>query len=235
LQRLLNRLSLDRTVVLLLGAASISAVLFFCMCLLVSGGLTKHLDIAVLTHLRTAADLNVTVGPGQLLTMARDVTALGDATVLTMITVMTLGYCLLTRYWAAFFMIFISVNSSNLTMILLKLFFHRQRPDVVPHLVTATMTSFPSGHAMMSAVVYLTIGAILARIEPRRTVKMYLLSIFAVLSLVIGMTRVFLGVHYPSDVIAGWLAGIALGTFCAAMVLIVDKKMKNAIAVTNNR
>jgi len=138
----------------------------------------------------------------------------------------TLGYCLLTRYYTAFFMVFVAVNSGDLVMVGLKDWFQRQRPECVPHLVMAAYTSFPSGHAMMSAIVYLTIGAILARIEARKMVKIYLIAIFSLLSLVIGMSRVYLGVHYPSDVVAGWLAGITWGTLSAALVLTVSKKLK---------
>jgi undecaprenyl-diphosphatase len=227
LQKLLNRLSSDRTVGLLLIAGIGGLCLFGCMTVLVESGQTLYLDDLLLTSLRRASDLNVPVGPALLLDVARDITALGDVTVLALVTIVTLGYCLLTRYYTAFFMVFVAVNSGDLLMVLLKDIFKRHRPDVVPHLVAAAYTSFPSGHAMMSAIVYLTIGAILARIEPRKKVKIYLLTVFSLLSLVIGMSRIYLGVHYPSDVIAGWLAGITWGTLSAALVLTLSKKIKS--------
>jgi undecaprenyl-diphosphatase len=227
LQKLVNTLSLDRTVSILLIMSAVGLCLFGCMAALVQSGQTLYLDDLVLTHLRKASNLNVPVGPSVLLDVARDITALGDYTVLSVVTIVTLGYCVLTRYYTAFFMVLVSVNSGDMLMVILKDVFKRQRPEVVPHLVAAAYTSFPSGHAMMSAVVYLTIGAILARIEPRKKVKIYLISVFALLSLVIGLSRVYLGVHFPSDVIAGWLAGIAWGAFSAALVLTVGKKLKN--------
>jgi undecaprenyl-diphosphatase len=229
LQKLVNRRSLDRTVIMLLITAFVGLCLFACLTALVESGRTLYLDDLLLTHLRRATNLNVPIGPYVLLNAARDITALGDVTVLAIVTIMTLGYCLLTRYYTAFFMVFVAVNSGDLLMVLLKEVFKRHRPDVVPHLVDAAYTSFPSGHAMMSAVVYLTIGAILARIEPRKKVKIYLLSVFSLLPLVIGMSRVYLGVHYPSDVIAGWVAGITWGTLCAALVLTVSKKVKSGV------
>jgi undecaprenyl-diphosphatase len=225
LQKLLNTLSLDRTVILLLIAAAGGLILFALMTILVQSGQTLYLDDLLLTSLRHSSDLNVPVGPAVLLNTARDITALGDFTLLALVTIVTLGYCLLTRYYTAFFMVLVAVNSGDLLMVFLKDIFQRHRPDVVPHLVAASYTSFPSGHAMMSAVVYLTIGAILARIEPRKNVKIYLLSVFSFLPLVIGMSRIYLGVHYPSDVIAGWLAGISWGTLCAALVLTLSKKI----------
>lgn len=224
--KLMDRLSVDRTVALLLIASACGLMLFIIFALCVKSGQTQAMDTSILIGLRSARDLNVPRGPSLLLDAARDITCLGDATVLTLITIVTLGYCLLTRYYTAFFMVLVAVNSGDLMMVLLKDWFQRQRPDCVPHLVSAAYTSFPSGHAMMSAIVYLTIGAILARIERRKTVKIYLIAIFSLLSLVIGLSRVYLGVHYPSDILAGWLAGVTWGTLSAAVVLTVSKKLK---------
>jgi len=229
LQKLVNRLSLDRTVILLLMTAAGGFVFFSLMALLVQTHQTVYFDDLLLTSMRRATDLAKPVGPPVLLNVAKDITALGDYTVLTLVTILTLGYCLMTRYYTAFFMVFVAVNSGDLLMVLLKDIFRRQRPEIVPHLVEAAYTSFPSGHAMMSAIVYLTIGAILARIEARKAVKIYLIAAFALLSLLIGISRVFLGVHYPSDVIAGWLAGITWGTLSGAAVLTVSKKVKSKV------
>lgn len=227
MQNLVNRSNLDRTIVMLLVTAAIALCLFAATALMVKSGKTLYLDDLLLTGLRSPAHPDVPLGSAAMLDAARDITALGDVTVLTMVTVVTLGYCLMTRYYTAFFMVFAAVNIGDLLMVLLKDLFQRHRPDIVPHLVAAAYTSFPSGHAMMSAIVYLTIGAILARIEPRRSVKIYLLAVFTFLPMVIGMSRVYLGVHYPSDVFAGWLAGISWGTLSAAVVLKVSQKLKS--------
>ncbi len=211
---------------MLLIAALVGACLFALVAVLVRSGQTLYVDDLLLTSMRNPAHMDLPVGPSILLNAARDITAMGDFTILATITIMTLGYCLMTRYYTAFFMVFAAVNTGDLLMVVLKDIFKRHRPEIVPHLVAAAYTSFPSGHAMMSAIVYLTIGAILARIEPRKKVKVYLLAVFSLLPLVIGMRRVYLGVHYPSDVIAGWLAGITWGTLCAALVLTVSQKIK---------
>jgi undecaprenyl-diphosphatase len=79
----------------------------------------------------------------------------------------------------------------------------------VPHLVDVTSTSFPSGHATDSALVYLTLAALLARTVPERVLRLYLIGIAILLTLLIGSSRVYLGVHWPSDVVAGWTLGAA--------------------------
>ncbi|MEJ1935526.1 phosphatase PAP2 family protein, partial [Nostoc sp. NIES-2111] len=96
----------------------------------------------------------------------------------------------------------------------LKIVFDRPRPDLVAHLVDVRTLSFPSGHAMMSAVTFLTIGVLLARTSPRRRLKVYIVAVAVALTLLVGFSRVFLGVHWPTDVLAGWSAGSAWAVLC---------------------
>jgi undecaprenyl-diphosphatase len=96
----------------------------------------------------------------------------------------------------------------------LKSFFHRPRPDLVPHLAQVYTSSFPSGHAMLSATVFLTIGALLGRFVQEPVLKAYFLIVAGVLTLLVGVSRVYVGVHYPTDVLAGWTAGLAWALIC---------------------
>jgi undecaprenyl-diphosphatase len=103
----------------------------------------------------------------------------------------------------------------------LKRGFARPRPALVPHGVLVHTASFPSGHAMLSAVVYLTLGAVLARVQPQRRLKAYVLTVAVVLTMLVGLSRIYLGVHWPTDVLAGWVAGAAwaLMVWCVAVWL----------------
>jgi undecaprenyl-diphosphatase len=98
--------------------------------------------------------------------------------------------------------------------LLLKDLFHRDRPEVVPKLSHVDTTSFPSGHSMNSAIIYLTLGSLLARLTPRRVLKIYFLSIALLLTFLVGVSRVYMGVHYPTDVLAGWTAGLVWAIVC---------------------
>jgi undecaprenyl-diphosphatase len=91
---------------------------------------------------------------------------------------------------------------------LLKDLFHRARPALVPHESYVFNSSFPSGHSMLSAVAYLTMGALLARAQTRRRLRAYLLLTAGLLTFLVGVSRVYLGVHWPTDVLAGWTAGV---------------------------
>jgi undecaprenyl-diphosphatase len=97
---------------------------------------------------------------------------------------------------------------------LLKGLFERPRPQLVPHLSHVYTTSFPSGHSMLSAVVYLTLGTLLARLVQHRYLKIYFLVLALLLTFLVGLSRVYMGVHYPTDVLAGWTAGLAWASVC---------------------
>ncbi len=98
---------------------------------------------------------------------------------------------------------------------MLKLGFARPRPDLVPHSVAVFTNSFPSGHAMMSAVVYLTLGFLVARTQHSAALKAYLLTLALFLTLLVGLSRIYLGVHWPSDVLAGWAVGACWALLCS--------------------
>jgi undecaprenyl-diphosphatase len=108
----------------------------------------------------------------------------------------------------------------------LKELFDRPRPDLVPHAVQVYTASFPSGHAMLSAVAYLTLGALLARVQAQRRVKAYLLGVSVLLAVLIGVSRVYLGVHWPTDVLAGWCVGAAWAMFCWTVALWLQRRGK---------
>jgi undecaprenyl-diphosphatase len=202
--------------VVLLGLAVIVASTWFFADLAdeVVEGDTARFDEAVLLSFRAADDPAMPIGPRWLTEVGRDITALGGATVLMLVIVAVTGYVWLIGKHGAMWLILAATLGGWLISSLLKYFFARPRPTVVAHLAEVSTASFPSGHSMMSAVVYLTLGALLTRLVARPLVKLYILAIACVLTGLVGLSRVFLGVHYPTDVLAGWLAGLIWATLC---------------------
>lgn len=170
-------------------------------------GETFRFDKAVLIALRHETALHIPIGPEWLLQTMTDISALGG-TSLTVIIVAIIGgfFCLINKYRALIYLL-VSVCGGAFVMQMMKGFFNRPRPTEVPHLQEITETSFPSGHSMVAAIVYLTLAAILAKTTKSHKLKAYYLAVALSLALLIGLSRIYLGVHYPSDVIAGWLAG----------------------------
>jgi undecaprenyl-diphosphatase len=107
-----------------------------------------------------------------------------------------------------------SMGGGQLLNLTLKHAFARERPDTALHLVEVTSTSFPSGHSMASSIFYLTMGVLLARTAQRRREKAYFVGSAIMITFLIGFSRVYLGVHYPTDVLAGWSAGTAWAMVC---------------------
>lgn len=177
-------------------------------------GDTQSLDRLLLLALRDPRDVTDPLGPVWFEEMVRDFTALGGVGVLTLITIAVIGYLLLERKIRAAAFVAFSIAGAALLSTVLKGLFARPRPDVVPHLALVTSPSFPSGHSMLSAAVYLTLGALLARFQERVLVRAYLLSLALLVAVLVGASRVYIGVHWPSDVLAGWAAGAAWAALC---------------------
>lgn len=169
-------------------------------------GETLAFDRAILLALRTAGDTADPIGPAWLEAVMRDLTALGSTVVLTTITLAMAGLLLITRHGRLSALLILAVSLGTALSNTLKYFLARPRPDFVAHAVDVHTMSFPSGHAMLSAVTYLTIGALLAR-DQFFPVKVYILCVAILLSVLVGLSRVYLGVHYPTDVFAGWAIG----------------------------
>ena len=131
-------------------------------------GETHAFDERILLALRSTTDRSDPLGPGWFEELMRDVTALGSMGILTFVTLAVAGFLALDRKTHAALFVLVAVGGGMLLSTLLKIGFDRPRPDLVPHGARVYTASFPSGHAMLAAVVYLTLGALLARVQPRR-------------------------------------------------------------------
>jgi undecaprenyl-diphosphatase len=177
-------------------------------------GETLTFDKEILTALRDPADLSRPIGPRWLLSGALDITALGSAAVIGLVVFAVTGFLVLQGMWRMGTFVFVACSGAWFINHGLKQLFQRPRPDVVPHLREVMTMSFPSGHALTSAVVYLTLGALLMRVATRRLTKWYCMGIAMLVTFLVGASRVYLGVHYPTDVLAGWLVGLSWALLC---------------------
>ena len=154
------------------------------------------------------------LGPWWFADTVRDATALGSAFVLVLMTALILGYLCLLRHYRIAVLIAAATAGGGLLNSALKNTFDRARPDGALHATKVATSSFPSGHAMAASIFYLTAGALLARTAKRRREKVYLIATAIFLTLMIAFSRVYLGVHYPTDVLAGCAAGTAWAQLC---------------------
>ncbi len=177
-------------------------------------GETQRIDRAVLLSMRNPDNHEDPRGPAWLEQAARDITALGGVAVLTIITIAAAAFALLrgTRRLALFLLL--AAGGGQVVSHSLKLLFDRPRPDLVVHGDLVETASFPSGHSMLSATVYLTLGVLLARGHRQKRIKGFFVAMALFLAGIVGITRVYLGVHWPTDVLAGWTAGATWAVLC---------------------
>jgi undecaprenyl-diphosphatase len=151
----------------------------------------------------------------------RDLSGLGSTVVLTLFTTVTVGYLLLVALRAVALLVAGAVISGSVGVSLLKAGFDRARPAAEFSELVAPGLSFPSGHAGISAIVFLTLGALLASTRSRHLERFYILGVACSMSLLVGLSRIVLGVHWASDVLAGW----AFGTAWAVVWLLLARRL----------
>jgi undecaprenyl-diphosphatase len=172
-------------------------------------GGTQRVDDAVLLWMNAHATPALTG-------LALDVTALGAGTVVWLVLLVASVFFWNTCHrWSAA-LLWVSVLGSGLINAIMKLFFARPRPHLFPWRVPyAGLSSFPSGHSMTSMVCYSTLAYLVARLVPSKALRVFTVCVAAAIVVLIGLSRLYLGVHYPSDVLAGFAMGLAWAAFCA--------------------
>lgn len=182
-------------------------------------GDTLPLDRKILLAFRAPGNPGDPIGSQSLQEAMRDVTALGGFTVLTLVTVVAAAAFLLHRKVRHALVLVATVLVAQACSEGLKGLYGRPRPDLVPHGVYVYSGSFPSGHSMLSAAVYLTLAALIASLEPRRGAKVLVFTTAVLIMMAVGVSRIYLGVHWPSDVLAGWCAGAGLALVAWSVLL----------------
>lgn len=187
---------------------------FGVLAVLVMMGTGGDIDRDLLLEFRPDGPDGPPFGPEWFREAVAEFTALGGYTILSTVvfivsvTLLTLGKRAAVLYLLA------SVFTGSIVSTVAKLIFNRSRPDLVGHLDTTFTSSFPSGHAMVSAFAWLTLAAIAVRFVENEATRVVIVAFAVGLSLLIGISRVYLGVHWPSDVLAGWLFGGAWAGIC---------------------
>ncbi|WP_414829746.1 phosphatase PAP2 family protein [Alteromonas sp. H39] len=204
---MLSRTDLSLKHIILLGVFCGLAWLFIELAIVISTTETVQLDRNILLLLREPGDVTNPIGPTWLEEMMRDVTALGSNWILFFLVLIATVYLKLVNQSRLAILLVTAIVTGFIVAFSLKHGIDRPRPDLVSHGTMVYTASFPSAHAMMSTLVYFTLAALLSQSQARRRVKLLLYICAGFLALWVGSSRVYLGVHWPSDVIAGWCAG----------------------------
>ncbi|MGB7343301.1 MAG: phosphatase PAP2 family protein [Pirellulaceae bacterium] len=177
-------------------------------------GSTDAFDRWAVRSLREANDPANPIGPTWMEEAGRDLTALGGIAVMLIAIASSAGFLAINRAYRTMTVLLISTLSGMGATLLMKSLFARPRPDFVPHLSHVYTSSFPSGHSMMAAVVYLTLAVLIAPVLRHFWLRFYAIAVAAGLTVLVGISRVYMGVHYPTDVLAGWTAGLVWALTC---------------------
>src|SRR5271170_6837772 len=184
----------------------------------VAEGRSFAFDQKIILALRDPGDPSSPIGPAWVQEAARDLTSLGSIIVLVIVTLTVSIYLFLAGKYAAGWLMLVAVFGGVALNELLKLAFARPRPDLIYQATRVFTSSFPSGHAELSAITYLTIAVLLARSQSSFNIRLYYIIVAALLTTLIGVSRIYLGVHYPTDVLGGWCIGAAWAIGCWALM-----------------
>ena len=169
----------------------------------------QALDHAVLAAMRPNVDPSDALGPWWLEEAAADLTSLGGIAVLGLFATVVVVFLIMQRKRLSALLLLVGLSGGVALSEGLKAVFDRDRPAQAYQAVDTINASFPSGHALLSAVFYLSIAVMLTRAFPERHFKAFILGVGILLTLVVGATRVYLGAHWATDVLAGWSVGAA--------------------------
>ncbi len=171
-------------------------------------------DLGIMLALREPGQPREPVGPRWFDAVWVDITALGSPTVVIIVGAVVVVFLVLVRRWTAAAFVVVALLGAGVLSFALKSVYGRPRPELVYHLVTVSSPSFPSGHSLLAAVAYPTLGSLVAELIPRVQLRLYVVGVALFLMLLVGMSRVYLGVHYPTDVLAGWCVGLGWSIVC---------------------
>jgi undecaprenyl-diphosphatase len=205
---------LTRSAIVLAALSVLLAIGFYSLSRAVVRGATGDLDRRAVLSMREAGDLSNPVGPRWVEELGRDFTALGGVAVITLFTLTVTAFFWLSSMHRAAVYVAIASLGSLLISSGLKQVFDRPRPDLVPHRSHVYTSSFPSGHSAMAAAAYLTLGLVASQFVSRRRLKVLFIGVAMFVTAAVGVSRVYLGVHWPSDVLAGWSVGLAWALLC---------------------
>lgn len=199
-------------------------------------GDSREIDEWVVLSMRNPVDKADPLGPPWFEEIMRDITALGGYAILTPLTISVAVYEWIRNRRQTALLVLAATVGGILLSTVLKSAFDRPRPDLVPHGSYVLTKSFPSGHAMMAATTYLTLGAIMAQAEKIRGLKIFFLSLGVMVTVLVGISRVYLGVHWPTDVLAGWAAGATWALICWLAARAIDNWVnyrRQSVRLTN--
>ncbi len=191
-----------------------SVLMIFVLADLFFDGELQEFDNSVLQFFRNTENLEKAWGPVWLLEVMRDLTALGGVTFLTILVSSVVGYLIIQRNFKLVVYLLVAVIGGAIISVILKELIGRPRPDAIYQMMAVSLKSFPSGHSMLSATTYLTIAALLSQIQKRLLIRFYVVVFALIIVLLVGVSRMYLGVHYFSDVLAGWSFGLFWASIC---------------------
>lgn len=183
---------------------------------LVTSGRSAMFDDLGVMFWRTGPELHPR-GPAAMLESVRDITALGGTLLLTCFSIAAVVALLFLRHRREAVLFAATALAGTLVNSSLKLLIGRARPDIVPHLTEAGGNSFPSGHSFNSAMIYIGMALAFATFSARQSVRFTVVGCALFVSMIVAWSRVWLGVHFPSDVAAGWLGGAGWAFMAAAI------------------
>ncbi|WP_417436384.1 phosphatase PAP2 family protein [Hoeflea sp.] len=219
----LNNGNANRMPVLLLGIITLGVYVFIQIADEMAEGEIRNLDETLFLMMRVPGDPSRSIGPEWLQETALEVTAVGGYPLIMLTLAAVSGFFIVTKRYGAALYVVLSVGSGALLSYTLKKFYARPRPDLVDHLDTVHTASFPSGHAMVTTVAYLTLAAIVISYLETRRARAYVITVAVLVAVMVGVSRVYLGVHWPSDVAAGWALGAAWASFSWLVVHMLQR------------